>query len=149
MDNFKVEYKDKLGEIVKVDKVYRVKRDKLKDIIDLQQDLLYSFFKSNASIGQVIADSVNWKNIEKLAKMLPVVGEEKLGFDLSSIENDLSQLLTIFFTQSIDENGNLINSEEAYKPSLIAELHQLDYYGAVQESAKKIYQERLKDDMLK
>jgi hypothetical protein len=146
MNNFEIQYQDENGEVIKIDKVTRVKRQQLKDLIILQQDLLYAFLKCNASVGSLISNNVNWNNMEKIAKMLPVVGETKLGINLKAIEDDLSQLTKVFFTQSIDENGSLINSEDAYKPSLISELHQLDYYGDIKESAKKIYRDRINEE---
>ncbi len=146
MNEFTVKYKDRTGNIIKEDKIVRVKRNKLKDLISLQQDILLAFLRTNASAGAVIADNVNWSNIERLSKLLPVVGEEKTGIDLAAIEDDLPQLISIFFTQSVDNDGNLLSSEDTYKPSLISELHQLDYYGDVRSAAKKIYKERIAEE---
>jgi hypothetical protein len=148
MNEFEIVYKDRSGQVIKTDKVVRVKRNKLKDIISLQQDILFSFLQHNASIGSVIADNAVWSNIEKLSKLLPVIGEEKPGIDLSLIEDDIPQLLKIFITQSVSEDGNLISGEEeVYKPSYISQLHQLDYYGSIRDAAKKLHKMRSEEEM--
>lgn len=143
MDNFEIKYSSG-----RTDKVKRVPRKKLHDLIVLQQDLLYAFLKNNASVGSVIASNSNWSTIEKIAKLLPVIGEEKPGINLDELEDDISQITSIFFTQSVDENGMILNTDEGYKPSLIAELHQLDYYGNARDAAKKIYQERKEEEQV-
>jgi hypothetical protein len=147
MDTFDIKYKNQNGEVIKTDTVKRVKRKQLADLILLQQDLVYAFYKTNGGIGSIIADSNYWNIMEKIAKMLPVVGEEKVGINLSAIEDDLSQLTAIFFTQSLDENGNLIIGEDIFKQSLISELHKLDYFDAGKKAGKRIMKESQEDQL--
>ena len=70
--------------------------------------------------------------------MLPVVGREELGIDINKIEDDMVQLTHIFFTESTDEDGFPVKEDGWFKPSLLAKLHQLNYYGYTQESIKKL-----------
>ena len=147
MDTFDIKYKNSLGEVIKTDKIGRVKRKQLKDLIVLQEELVYAFYKTNGGIGSIIADSSYWNTMEKIAKMLPIIGEEKPGINLSSLEEDLSQLTTIFFTQSVDENGDLIIGDNIFEQSLISELHKLDYFDAGKKAGKRILNESKEDQL--
>lgn len=138
MDYFNVEYKDNSGNIINVDKVKRVKRKHLKDLTILQEDLVYQFLFYNAAVGDIIAEEKNWNTLVKICKMLPVVGREELGIDINKIEDDMVQLTHIFFTESTDEDGFPVKEDGWFKPSLLAKLHQLNYYGYTQESIKKL-----------
>ena len=118
--SFKVTYSD--GEVVHVK---RVARNKLSDLMVLQQELLVDFMKHNAAIGVMVQDKKIWSTMVKAAAMLPVVGQDKPGIDLTRIEDDFEQLCRIFFTESMDETGELDN----FRPSLISKLHHFDYGG--------------------
>lgn len=145
MNSFDIKYSD--GSI---DKVKRVKRDKLKDLIILQQEILYYFFKNQANIGATLAELEAWNCIRKISKLLPVIGEEKLGINLDKLDedNDLEQIALIFITTAIqNEDGGFLSVNEHfdtstwYEPSLISKLHQLNYKGDSGEALKKIQKE--------
>lgn len=142
MQFFEITYNDG-----SVDKVKRVSRKQLQDLIILQQDLIEAFLKNNASVGSIIADDAIWSSIEKLSNILPTVGNDTPGIKLEKLEDDLTQLTKIFFTESVDENGLPISpkniQDEWYQPSLISKLHQLDYYGATQKAIKNLNPEAL------
>lgn len=148
MNSFEIKYRNSSNEIIKTDKILRVKRKQLTSLILLKEDLIYAFYKNNARVGNVIADSSNWNIIEKISKMLVVVGQEKPGFEVSEIEDDIAEITRIFFTQDITEDGELIITGEPFKPSLISELHQLDYFNSAKKAAKRIMKEAEEENNL-
>lgn len=142
MNSFDILYKNELGEVVSKDIIVRVKRKQLNSLILLQEDLIYSFYKNNASIGSIIADNSNWNTMIKISNLLNVVGKEKTGINLEKLEDDILQLTRIFFTQSINDNGEIDNLEnDIFKPSLISQLHQLDYFGSSKKAIQRMMQE--------
>jgi len=142
MNNFEITYSDGTVALVK-----RVKRSQLKDLITLQQQLFHYFIKHDLSVGSVISNDAAWSVLEKIASLLPVVGEkeETVGIKLDLIEDDIDQLKNIFFTcEPLLEDGTMesintrIEKEKWYEPNLISKLHQLNYN---QDSLKKIREE--------
>ena len=142
MNNFDITYSDGT-----IDTVKRVTRAKLKDLIVLQQKLLYFFLTHNANVGACVADDACWSVIETTSKLLAVVGDGAVKLEL--LEDNLEQLSNIFFTTSTPEEiaqytniGKMIEAETWYKPSLISQLHQLNYRGDSGEAIKKLTQEQ-------
>lgn len=140
MNSFDIKYSDGT-----VDKVKRVKRDKLKDLIELQQEIIYYFLKSDLSVGVTISHPEVWSAITKIASLLLIVGNDKPGIKLELIEDDYEQLTQIFITSAeVDENGEFVNprtmldSGNWYEPSLVSKLHQLNYKGDSFEAIKKL-----------
>lgn len=139
---FEIEVKNDSGKVVKTYKVKRVKRSKLNDLIELQKDLLYSFIKSNASIGVLLSDEAVWNTMETVAAMLPIMGQEKPGLPLFEIEDDYEQLRSIFFSQCDVINGVIkVDPDDGFIPSKIADLHQLDYQGDWGKQLEKVQKE--------
>jgi cyanate lyase len=134
MNNFTIEIKDEENNLVKTSIVKRVKRAQLADLILLQQQLMDAMFQQidtvvgSISIGNLLSQNQVWDTLQKTSALLNVVGEEK-GFNLDAIEDDWVQITRIFFTQSCDDNGEARFSDEnlGFAPSLIAELHQINY----------------------
>ena len=119
MDSFDIKYTDG-----SVDKVKRLKRVQYKDLKVLQQEILYFFFKNQASVGACLAEEEVWSAITKISKLLPVIGNEKTGIKLTDIEDDLEQLTEIFFTTSkkkdngeFESPNELIEKGVWYEPS--------------------------------
>ncbi|NJN10037.1 MAG: hypothetical protein HC836_48495 [Richelia sp. RM2_1_2] len=110
----------------------RGKSGSLKDVIVNQEILIKSFVEHDGRLASLIIDSNTWNAMERLAKMLPVVGQDKPGFDIEQIaeSGDIAQLGRIFFSENIaddlnrdrDSDGNIINS-----PSLIAKIHDINF----------------------
>jgi hypothetical protein len=144
MKHFKVQIKeyneqDNNEILVKEYIVKRVPRIKYREIEQLQLEILEEFFVNNLSIGTTIKDDTTWDKMCTLAKMLPVVGKAKAGFNLSEIEDDLTQLGTIFFTSAIREDNLRVTPDDvAENPSLISQLHYLDLLLPIAEMGKRI-----------
>lgn len=141
MDSFIVEYKNN-NEVVKTDRIIRVKRSKLKDLIYLQEELLYNFVNYNAKIGSLLADDSCWDLLKKISKMLNVIGEEKSGINLDLLEDDIKQIIEIFFTTSVDEEGNILQDVDIFQPSKLSELHHLDYFNNIKKAVQKVLKQQ-------
>lgn len=111
---------------------FRGKKGGLNDVINLQEKLLKDFVEHDGRLAGLLSNNSTWDTMTRLASLLPVVGEEAVGFDIEAIaqQNDIAQLGRIFFSESIkddltretDKDGNVINS-----PSLIAKIHDINF----------------------
>ena len=114
-----------------VDKIIlkRVKRSNLTKLIELQRLLLEEFIYFNASIGSLVADTKSWKNIERIATLIPVVPNKTLADYLDVLEEDIDTLTKLFFTDSWDTEKGDYADGKTFKPSLLSTLNRLDYTG--------------------
>lgn len=145
---------DKPKEIIQVRPVaLRGKTGMLRDVIAIQDELIKHLVLNNACIGALVNDDVVWEAMLSMAKILPVVGKEKPGFEIESIAEagDIAQLGRIFFTESItslgqhetDENGD----RPLTKPSSIARIHDLNFHSPLfqynEERQEALHKERM------
>lgn len=136
--SFDVTYYDAYGSSTEVVSVKRVVRSNLKDLLLLQQMLLDQFFASGGGIGDILAEEKNWHTLKKTAALLPIVGSDK-PLDLERFQDDYVQITRIFFTQSVQDNGEFIpDRTKALEPSLISKLHQFNYNAAVGKALEKL-----------
>ena len=124
------------GEVTETLVIKRLKRKDLANFLKMQELLLSDFIYFNGAIGSLIADKGAWSNIEKAAKLIPVLeGDKTVPLDLSKIGEDYLVLAQLFFTASITEEtlGGYPDDLETvgYKPSLLTQLNHLDYGGAL------------------
>jgi hypothetical protein len=143
MHFFEIYIRDEEGNTVETLKVKRVKRSKHFDLFNLLKEPLYVFFRHNWSIGAVISNESYWKDLKKIAAMFPIMGEEKVGFDLDRIEEDYDQITQIFFTTSEFTPGMFQSGDTASspKPSLLAQLHYFDYQGELAKVGTRLVKE--------
>lgn len=127
-----------------VNKVYIIQRSVRRDldtIIELQKEILGKFMDSQLSMGDLVKDNESWELLKTLASNLNVLGQKEKGFNLEEIEEDLEQICQIFLTQSMNIETGVIdtneNGEIRFKPSLISELHQLNFPLYWQENVGK------------
>jgi hypothetical protein len=126
---FDVTYAD--GTVVKVK---RVKTALMDDLLELQQVLVAHFSFHSALLGDLLKPSSKqvWADLEKTAKMLPVLGSDK-PLDLEQLKDDPDQICRIFFTATTDvddEDGGLRPAEGGgYLPSEISKLHGFNFFG--------------------
>jgi len=151
MKNFKIKVQSYNSEkdSYEVEKVYivqRVVRSELDIIVQLQQEILLKFIDVDTNIGELIRNNETWGILKTLAANLNIVGQKEKGFDLEEIADDLEQICQIFLTQSMDEKGEY-QIDDGWKPSLIADLHKLDFGFYLRESVKK-HQEK-KENLVK
>jgi len=137
MNTFEVVIRDESGDVVDTLHIKRATRANMREIIKLQQILMDAFVEKNIAIGELVLDSGIWKNIERLGKLLPILGEPEKLFDVNSIADDLEQICQIFFTQSMKDNGEFVN-DGGWEPSKISALHHLDYQGALGKSIQRL-----------
>jgi hypothetical protein len=100
----------------------------LKDLILLQEELLrYAVFET-AAIGSLVCDNRGLGLINKIAKMLVVVGKAERGIDILNLLNvgDYLQIGQIFLSKNYS-NDNIIPAD--FQPGLIAEIHKMDFMG--------------------
>lgn len=142
-----IEYKDENGNVVETDIITVVKgRDKMKEIFILQQTLIEALYENINAVtgntiysGSLLLDDVVWSNLQKLAKLLPVVGKEKLGINFQKLEEDTPQLIRLFFTQSCDDEGEIkVNSEVGLLPSVLCDLYKFNFPKLLQDLFKKM-----------
>lgn len=151
MTTHTIEYKDQEGNVIGTDIITVPIRSQLKEILILQQALIEDMYDHIDPIkvnkiysGSLLLDDVIWNNLEKLANLIPVVGKKKPGIDLTKLENDIPQLIQLFFSQSCDEVGNIIVTIEDnsfFLPSVLSELYRFNYPKFLKEMFKKAQQQ--------
>ena len=137
----------------------------LRDVLALQEELIKDFVEAGVAIGTLLACDRTWKNCEKLAKILPVVGSDQPGIDIRHLAEmgDLRQLGHIFFSEAFDEDLTLAKEylldhennpilmdgrpvQKAAKPSAIARIHGMDFhsplYRFLEEKERREEEER-------
>ena len=100
----------------------------LKDLISLQEELLkYAVFET-AAIGSLICDGRGLDLLNKIAKMLVVVGKPERGIDLVNLLNvgDYLQIGQIFLSENYSDD-NIIPAD--FQPGKIAKIHKMDFMG--------------------
>ena len=137
----------------------RCKSGGIKDVIKLQETLIRHFVEHDGRLASLITDNAVWSAMDKLAKMLPVVGLEEKGFDIEPLaeRGDIAQLGRIFFSENIaddltrerDADGNIVNS-----PSLIAKIHDINFSATLfamirerEEAQQKERMEKLENNL--
>jgi len=149
MKNFKVKVQSSIynsetdSTSLVTNKVYiiqRVVRSELDTIIQLHKEVLIRFLDTDANMGEFIRNNESWELLKTLAKNLNILGQKEKGFDLEEIADDLEQICQIFISQSMSDEG-VLDLEEGWKPSLLADLHKLDFPLYMREAIKK-YQEK-------
>lgn len=142
-----IEYKDEIGNVVETDIITVVRgRNKMKEIFILQQALLEALYENINGItgntiysGSLLLDDVVWSNLQKLAKLLPVVGKKNPGIDFAKLEEDVPQLISLFFTQSCNEEGEIkVDEQVGLLPSVICDLYKFNFPKLLQEMFKKM-----------
>jgi hypothetical protein len=120
-------------EITANDKTYRIRRVKRKDLtafIEAYRKVLENFVYFNGAIGNVLAEEKRWNDLVNCAKFIPVDGQEKIGFDLSLIEDDYDTLIELFFSTSWNRDRNeYVDLDNGFKSSQLAKLNRIDYDG--------------------
>jgi len=135
--SFEVTYYDEYGNSTDIVSVRRTNRNKLKELLFLQQQLLDVFFDCDGGVGDILSDERNWQLIRKTAALLPVIGSNT-PLNVDAFEYDYTQITRIFFTQSVNDLGEFVpDPSQILKPSLISQLHQFNYNGAVSKSLAK------------
>jgi len=149
MNNFTIEFKDENNAVISTSIIKRVKRAQLNDLVTFQQTLMEEMFKEidmndgSLALGSLLAKDHVWDTLNKVASMLVVNGQTRPGIKLKELEDDWVQLCRIFFTQSCDDNGEVRLDQEAggYAPSLLSELHQINYRKKLGEWLMSLRQE--------
>jgi hypothetical protein len=140
-NTFKVYYNDGEEIIVKP-----VSWKQLEDVEKLCQEIFIQLVEVDGSCGQLFRASNRkfWSNAEKLAAMLPVVGQEQPGIELDKID-EIDQLTRIFITVSDKrhpETGGIYSPPgEQLPPSEIYRINSLDFFLALNQ-AQKTFQKR-------
>jgi hypothetical protein len=104
----------------------------LRDLITVQEELLRFAVFETAAIGSLVCDPAALGLLNKLAKMLVVVGRSERGIDLANLLNagDYLQIGRIFLSEAYTEDTIVPDN---YKPSLIAKIHRMDFVGKLME----------------
>lgn len=145
--NFPVIYRDGNGDVIDVVYARRVPASKGRELSQLLDQLLEIFCYYNGAIGSIVYEEPAAVEVmQRICKLIPVDGQAEPGIDFEKIENDLEQLCRIFFTQSMDEAGNM-NTAGGLRPSLLSDLHHLDYETALVGKAMPKAQARKEQEM--
>ena len=135
---FVVNYEDGSKDVVKP-----VSWKKLDDIQILQYQLLQAGSSAGGSIGDILNPNNKdfWEPATKLAKLLPVVGNEEKGINLDRIEN-CEHLIEIFITATKDrdpETGFIIpGSEGILLPSLISRVNGINFLALLMRMEQEV-----------
>jgi len=135
MKNFKIQVKsyDLETDTYKVDKTYIVQRSVRSDldtIVTLQKEALYHFLEADTNLGEIVRSNDAWECLKTFASNLNILGQKQKGFDLEELADDIEQISRIFISQSIPDEGYIERDTEGdirWKPSLISELHKLNF----------------------
>jgi hypothetical protein len=119
----------------------------LRDLILLQEELLKFAVFETAAIGSLVCNNVALDLINKIAKMLVVVDKPERGIDIKNLLNagDYLQIGQIFLSEGYDNESI---TPDDYKPSRIARIHKMDFFGkliSLNKERAKIAQ----DDLMK
>jgi hypothetical protein len=109
--SFEVVYWDEKGDEAGMDIVIPPPLSKLQDVVKLQKDLIHKYAEYDGSMGELFSDSTVIELIKKLASLMPVIGNDDPGFNVSNLfdTSDQIQLAHIFFTQSYTEETETIS----------------------------------------
>lgn len=114
----------------------------MNDFKELYQELLQYFVHYNSSMGELLSDPSVVSLLKAIAEMLPVVGSNKTGINLDDLldNGDWEQICQLFFTSSMQDDGEFEVDKDgeikAYKPSKLAKLNQLDFFGRLGKALK-------------
>lgn len=77
--------------------------NKISEVDRLQRKLMEAYERENGSLGKLFADSTVYGDMEKIAELVRVVGQDKGGFDVANLYDagDIVQLGQIFFSESV------------------------------------------------
>jgi hypothetical protein len=122
------------GEVVRI---RAVPPSKIDDLIELQRSLLSAFFYHGGLLGELLRPSNEqvWADMRKLSALVPLVGQSGLFLDVDKVD-DLEEICRVFFTTTTEvdpEVGSLVPGEDVYMPSLIANLHGINFWDCLQE----------------
>ena len=126
----------------------------LEDIEVLQLEILKTAYDAKFSLGTLFRGSNKrfWDNAKKLAALLPVVGQDELGFDPEKIE-DLDELCRVFISTStarINETGSVTSEgKEILQPSEISRIHDLNFLNLLIQIEEEIQKEATKTNKAK
>lgn len=142
---FVVTYEDGSKDMVKP-----VSWKALEDLQLLQYNILENAAKCGGSVGDILNPSNKdfWNSATKLAKLLPVVGNEEKGIDLDKIE-DMDLLVKIFITNTTyrdPESGFIAPDpkDSTLRPSEISRINGLNFFKLLMKIQTEI-QERMKN----
>lgn len=105
------------------------------DLMKLQEMLIFFAVNKTAAIGSFLQFPDAMSIVEKMAKMLWVVGKKERGIDLDNLlkAGDFAQLGRIFLSEGYDETGVV---PRPFTPSAIARIHGFDFEGKLEEHSK-------------
>jgi hypothetical protein len=123
---FVINYEDGTNDIIKP-----VSWKKLDEVELLQYEILKAAYEVNFSLSALFKPSNKqfWNNAKKLAKLLPVVGQDKPGFNPEKIDS-MDELCRIFVSTSpgrMNMTGAVWGEESALQPSEISRIHHLNF----------------------
>lgn len=161
MKSFPVNYKNLNDEVIETIYVKRVRAKDRSDLIELQQELLAKFAYYDIGIGTLLTDSSTVSLMEKICNLMPLVGtDEKLDLFLETrkvagqeieiypLVEDIEQICNIFFTTSMNEEGEVIIIDNKLEPSLISKVNHLDYQGDLGNASVKAQMKKFEERSL-
>lgn len=109
--------------------------DKWRDLIALQEQLIFFAVNKTSAIGSFIHHPDALSIVKKMAAMLIVVGKDKPGIDIDNLlaAGDYAQIGRIFLSEAIDETDM---APTALAASAIARIHGFDAGGKLIEFLK-------------
>lgn len=105
---------------------------RLEDLEILQLKILEDAYEKQFCLGAIFRSSNSnfWSHAEQLAKLIPIVGNDYPGFDLTKI-TDADELCRIFLTSTPHRNYKTgmvdLGGESILEPSLICKIHFLNF----------------------
>ncbi len=132
---FEVYYWDADGNEKGMDVVRPMPFDKWKDLIELQEKLIFFAVNKTSAIGSFLHHPDALSIVKKMAAMLIVIGKDKPGIDIDNLlqAGDYAQIGRIFLSETIDETDM---APTAFTASAIARIHGFDAGGKLVEFLK-------------
>lgn len=137
-NTFKVKYSDGEEIIVKPSSW-----KSLEDIEILQRDIVKQLAENDGAFGEMLKVSNKrfWGNAEKIAAMLPVVGQTKKGIDLEKIDS-IDDIVRIFITASSNRHpetgGIYIEPGGTLAPGDVCRINGLNFTKLLREVQKEL-----------
>ena len=142
-------YDPTTGEFIASDMITAAPFVKWGSIAELQRPIIELYVEVGGAIGDLFCHKKFLPLCQQLSLLIPVIGQNRpLDFQALVDADDWHQIVRLFVSQSVDEEGNreLDDKGEAtlLKPGVIAELHNLNFYRILIDKEKELQEIREK-----
>jgi hypothetical protein len=117
--------------------IKRCTLENLDTLLNLQDELLERYVRSNGYIGEFITDESVRANLLSMCNLLPIVStKDPIEYlDFTTIEDNWEQLILLFFNGSLNEDSRELDNVTT--ASLVSQLHFFPYLTMLQKHVEQ------------